>query len=238
MIHTNVLKLEPPYQIIAAGWHVGIQTATLIVTEDRTKETGHYSVVSHSHPIVSYGLKDFTMMSDELVQRIKTGRSDMCFRPEGAVWEKVEIRDVLCLGLAGVTKEISFENFLDLFFNMEMEGVEATIQSWKQMRLFFRKVETFCHDIEAIGITVGRPVKVDVKLVHEQNWDNLPVIDCSVIVNGTLIRCVDGSQPELVEGFIEEVNRIFKLRMKAEKITEIVDEMKKIIESRKENRYD
>lgn len=238
MIHTNVLKLEPPYQIIAAGWHVGIQTATLIVTEDKCEESGNYAFVSHSHPIVSYGLKDFTMMSDELAERIKTGRSDMCFRPEGAVWEKVEIRDVLCLGLAGVTKEISFENFLDLFFNMEMEGVEATIQSWKQMRLFFRKVETFCRDMESVGITVERPVKVDVQLVPEQIWDKLPVIDCSVIVNGTLIRCVDGSQPELVEGFIEELIRIFMLRIKAEKITEIVEEMKKTIESRKANRYD
>lgn len=238
MIHTNVLKLDTPYQIIAAGWHVGIQTATLIVTEDRTKETGHFAVVSHSHPIVSYGMKNPEAMSEDKIENVRKGDCSGLFRPEGAVWDKVEIRDVLCIGLAGVTKEISFENFLDLFFNMETEGVEATIQSWKQMRLFFRKVETFCHDIEAIGITVGRPVKVDVQLVPEQIWDKLPVIDCSVVLNGTLIRSVDGSQPELVEGFIEELNLILKLRMKAEKITEIVDGMKKNIESRKENRYD
>lgn len=36
MIQTQLLRLEPPYQIIAAGGNVGIQVATLIVTEDKT----------------------------------------------------------------------------------------------------------------------------------------------------------------------------------------------------------
>ena len=57
MIQTQLLRLDPPYQIISAGGRVGIQVATLIVTEDKTTEDGGYAVDTHSHPVVNYGLK-------------------------------------------------------------------------------------------------------------------------------------------------------------------------------------
>ena len=40
MIQTHLLKAEPPYQIISAAGQVGIQVATLIVTEDKSTEEG------------------------------------------------------------------------------------------------------------------------------------------------------------------------------------------------------
>ena len=39
MIQTQLLKLDPPYQIISANGYVGIQVATLIVAEE--KEAAH-----------------------------------------------------------------------------------------------------------------------------------------------------------------------------------------------------
>ena len=35
MIQTQLLKAAQPYQIISAGGQVGVQVATLIVTEDK-----------------------------------------------------------------------------------------------------------------------------------------------------------------------------------------------------------
>ena len=54
MIQTQLLRLDPPYQIISAGGQVGIQLATLIVTEEKTADEGQYVIDTHSHPVVSY----------------------------------------------------------------------------------------------------------------------------------------------------------------------------------------
>ena len=63
MIQTQLLKLDPPYQIISANGYVGIQVATLIVAEE--KEAAHVRLSTfsrsyieyHSYPVVNYGLK-------------------------------------------------------------------------------------------------------------------------------------------------------------------------------------
>ena len=62
MIQTQLLRLDPPYQIISAGGRVGIQIATLIVANEvdmSHNRFGHISnyVEYHSFPVVSYGLK-------------------------------------------------------------------------------------------------------------------------------------------------------------------------------------
>lgn len=102
MIQTQLLRLDPPYQIIFAAGQVGIQLATLIVTEEKTTADGQYAIDTHSHPVVNYGLKQGlerelkydNMLSPEQSQSFR-------LQPEGAVWNKVEISDIRVLGLAG-----------------------------------------------------------------------------------------------------------------------------------------
>lgn len=104
MIQTQLLKADKPYQIITAAGMVGIQVATLIVTEEKTEGIGSYFIDTHSHPVVNYGNKE------GLVEEMKYHK--YCppeeeyqyyqrLQPEGAVWNKVEIRDVRVLGLVG-----------------------------------------------------------------------------------------------------------------------------------------
>ena len=109
MIQTQLLKLDPPYQIIAAGGMVGIQLATLIVTEDKTEKDGTYAIDTHSHPVVSYsqkhGLENVVNLSNIRVR----------LAPEGAVWNKVEVSDIRVLGLAGrCNKSITMDEFITL----------------------------------------------------------------------------------------------------------------------------
>ena len=94
MIQTQLLKADKPYQIITAAGMVGIQVATLIVTEEKTEGIGSYFIDTHSHPVVNYGNKE------GLVEDLKYNR--YCppdeeyqyyqrLQPEGAVWNKVEL---------------------------------------------------------------------------------------------------------------------------------------------------
>lgn len=114
MIQTQLLRLDPPYQIISAGGQVGIQLATLIVTEEKSTESGEYVIDTHSHPVVSYGLKE------GLVEEFKYGSSypeEAAYRnsrlqPEGAVWNKVEVSDIRVLGIAGANnRPVSMDTF-------------------------------------------------------------------------------------------------------------------------------
>ena len=103
MIQTQLLKSDKPYQIISAAGMVGIQVATLIVTEDKTAEDGRYVIDTHSHPVVNYGNKDG--LKEDLKyyngSPMEEYRYNSRLQPEGAVWNKVEIRDVRVLGLVG-----------------------------------------------------------------------------------------------------------------------------------------
>lgn len=117
MIQTQLLRLDPPYQIISAGGQVGIQVATLIVTEDKSSTPGEYLIDTHSHPVVCYGLKD------GMVEELKYGSSfpdvvderNQRLQPEGAVWNKVEVSDIRVLGIAGAANyPVSLETFIYL----------------------------------------------------------------------------------------------------------------------------
>lgn len=110
MIQTQLLKLDPPYQIISARGYVGIQIATLIVTEQKEFSQNRFGHISnfieyHSYPVVNYGLKqgleeqmkyNNNHMDDEAEYAIRRR-----LQPEGAVWSGVEVKDVRVLGLAG-----------------------------------------------------------------------------------------------------------------------------------------
>ena len=123
MIQTQLLKADQPYQIICAAGQVGIQVATLIVTEDKMTAEG-YQVDTHSHPVVNYANKDglledlkyFSSNPDEEYRYYNR------MQPEGAVWNKVEVRDVRVLGLAGAKNiPISLDFFVILVPSISSE---------------------------------------------------------------------------------------------------------------------
>ena len=110
MIQTQLLRLDPPYQIICAKGRVGIQVATLIVVNEKDLSHNKHGFTSnwveyHSYPVVSYGLKQ------GLDEQMKYNNNPMDYeaewairrrlQPEGAVWSGVEVKDVRVLGLAG-----------------------------------------------------------------------------------------------------------------------------------------
>ena len=149
MIQTQLLQLDKPYQIISAGGQVGIQVATLIVTEEKQSEDGGYVIDTHSHPVVSYGLKE------GLVEEFNYGGSspdDMYKRnqrlqPEGAVWNKVEVRDIHVLGVAGAKNNmITINTFMLLipsaapFLPFERVWDEMTVSRISKLFFGFEQV--------------------------------------------------------------------------------------------------
>ena len=128
MIQTQLLRLDPPYQIISAGGRVGIQVATLIVVEDpspvaierRTgRALGYGPMKCNSYPVVNYGLKQ------GLDEQMKYQNNPFDYdaewairrrlQPEGAVWQGVDVKDVKVLGLAGEgNTPVGLEQFIYL----------------------------------------------------------------------------------------------------------------------------
>lgn len=96
MIQTQLLKLNPPYQIITCRGEVGMQIATLIVTEETRGEDGKYGITTHSHPVVTYVDKPLTKKTLEELPYKDDCWEDMALIPcgEGVVWDKVEANDV------------------------------------------------------------------------------------------------------------------------------------------------
>jgi len=126
MIQTQLLKSDKPYQIITAAGMVGIQVATLIVTEEKTAADGSYVIDTHSHPVVNYGNKE------GLTEELKYHNSGAdayedyliyCrLKPEAAVWNKVEVRDVRVLGLVGANNmPIDLEWFVSMIPSIPSE---------------------------------------------------------------------------------------------------------------------
>jgi len=149
MIQTQLLRLDPPYQIISAGGRVGIQVATLIVTEDKTTEDGDYAVDTHSHPVVNYGLKQgldealkYTSNPDDY--SIVTSR----FQPEGAVWNKVEVGDVYILGLAGREEKIGLRKFVSLVPVERIDGAPT----WNYRSL--TSMRFFGYELQKVGLSL------------------------------------------------------------------------------------
>lgn len=138
MIQTQLLRLDPPYQIISAGGRVGIQVATLIVTEEKMTQDGSYGIETHSHPVVNYGLKQgldeaLKYSSNPDDYSIVTSR----FQPEGAVWNKVEVGDVYILGLAGRNDKVGLRKFVSLVPVERIDGAPTwNYRSLTSMRFF------------------------------------------------------------------------------------------------------
>lgn len=96
MIQTQLLKLSPPYQIITCRGKVGMQIATLIVTEETRDEDGKYGITTHSHPVVTYVDKPLAKKTLETLSDNDDCWEDIALIPcgEGVVWDKVEVNDV------------------------------------------------------------------------------------------------------------------------------------------------
>lgn len=135
MIQTQLLKADRPYQIISAGGQVGIQVATLIITEDKMTAMGGYQIDTHSHPVVNYAVKD------NLTEDLKYWNGDpddewkytQRLQPEGAVWNKIEVRDVRVLGLVGAKNpSVDLEKFVSLVpsFSINSPMASPLIPMW------------------------------------------------------------------------------------------------------------
>ena len=157
MIHTQLLKSEKPYQIISAAGMVGIQVATLIVTEEKTAEDGSYSIDTHSHPVVNYASKEG--LTEEL--KYTTGFFDdyklvQRMQPEGAVWNKVEIRDITVLGLVGAQNfPVDISDFI---------GIVPSAISNHRIRLLWdntttTKIQNLFYSLERVGINISKEIK-------------------------------------------------------------------------------
>ena len=127
-----MLKSDQPYQIISAGGQVGVQVATLIVTEDKMTKEG-YQIDTHSHPVVNYAVKD------NLTEELNYWNGDPSdewkytqrLQPEGAVWNKVEVRDVRVLGLVGAKNPwVDLETFVSLIPSEYSIGLTSFFAIW------------------------------------------------------------------------------------------------------------
>ena len=151
MIQTQLLKCEKPFQIISAAGMVGIQVATLIVTEDKVDEDGKYLIDTHSHPVVNYGNKEG--LAEELKYRDSNPDNEYKYsqrlQPEGAVWNRVEVRDVQVLGLVGAKNiPVDLEKFIDLVPSL---GSDPTEHLWDKKT--GSKIYSLRYDLERAGLT-------------------------------------------------------------------------------------
>ena len=139
MIQTQLLRLDPPYQIISAKGRVGIQVATLIVVDESDLSHGRGFgtnwVEYHSYPVVSYGLKQ------GLDEQMKYNNNPLDYeaewairrrlQPEGAVWSGVEVKDVRVLGLAGAQNDPVDLGFFTFLIPTAM-GYDPTLHVWDE----------------------------------------------------------------------------------------------------------
>lgn len=160
MIQTQLLKSDKPYQIISAAGMVGIQVATLIVTEEKTLDDGRYIIDTHSHPVVNYASKeglveDLKYFKGDSSNPFETYEYTTRMQPEGAVWNKVEVRDVRVLGLVGANNfPVEIAEFMALVPSLTPDNPLAYLWDGttanKMSNLFF--------GLERFGIKVKKEV--------------------------------------------------------------------------------
>ena len=114
MIQTQLLRLEPPYQIIANGGEVALHVATLIVTQEKTDAKGRTRIETHCRPVVNYSRKEFFAESPQWLERHYSDEGSLVARTphpraEGTIWDQTDVAQVNVLGIAGVTTELSWK---------------------------------------------------------------------------------------------------------------------------------
>ena len=138
MIQTQLLRLDPPYQIISAKGRVGIQVATLIVVNETDMAHNRHGFVKnwvefHSYPVVSYGLKQGLDEQMKYYNNPLDEQAEWAIRrrlqPEGAVWSGVEVKDVRVLGLAGAQNK-PVELWLFIHLIPTVTGYDPALHVW------------------------------------------------------------------------------------------------------------
>ena len=177
MIQTHLLKLEPPYQIIACKGEIGVQIATLIVTEETRGENGEYGITTHSHPVVSYVEKP------TISKRISDSGDDndgeidalVVHNGEGVVWDKVECYQTTLVSLTDQKdRKMSCMDFCILAAPMLEETAFGGKWRGHQIAQFLSKVDdmgfTIINDEEreceiTLNVSKGYYVHHDGKMV-------------------------------------------------------------------------
>ena len=183
MIQTQLLRLDPPYQIICANGHVGIQVATLIVTKEEDPHNSRLGRITnfityHSYPVVNYGLKQGV---DELMKYNNNPLDNETdyeiyrrLRPEGAVWSGVEVKDVRVLGLAGA-KNDSIDLGLFMYLIPSARGFAPGSCVWDDLSIS-RIYETYS-GLGNVGLktsTLPMPYNTDNKFPIQLILDEVP----------------------------------------------------------------
>lgn len=113
MIQTQLLRLDPPYQIISYGGEVALHVATLIVTQETTDAKGKTKLETHCRPVVNYSRKEYFIENpQQLVRHLHFGMSPISGTPhmkgEGTIWDEADVANVTVLGIAGTTTELDW----------------------------------------------------------------------------------------------------------------------------------
>ena len=150
MIQTHLLKLDPPYQIITCRGEVGMQIATLVVTEETRDEDGNYGITTHSHPVVTYVDKPLIRKRLEAQPDANEFEDDPTILPrgEGVVWDKVEttMTKLVCMSDQTERKLTSY-GFCRLATDM-LEDI-ARSREWRGHRLM-----ELAANLEDLGVTI------------------------------------------------------------------------------------
>ena len=262
MIQTQLLKADQPYQIISAGGQVGIQVATLIVTEDKMAEDGSYVIDTHSHPVVNYASKEG--LTEAMKYYDGDPRNEYVYtqrlQPEGAVWNKIEVRDVRVLGLVGAKNlTVDMATFVSLVPSIASDDPSVAtggVRLWGEHTNV--KIRNLLFGLERVGLEcaknaealpydditknliielsidrdarVERMVRVDIR---EADWETWPPIP------GIAFRCRLGENPvECMTAIVKcmrELDQQFlragdNLRFVSNRFSEPTDESEKLLE--------
>ena len=200
MVQTQLLRLDPPYQIISAGGRVGIQIATLIVTNEidaRNNRFGHISnyIEYHSFPVVSYGLKQ------GLEEQMKYNNNPLDeeaswairrrLQPEGAVWSGVEVKDVRVLGLAGANNEPVELGFF-VYLIPTAYGYDPSLHVWDSIST--SRVYELYKGLSNVGLRT--PKLLNVSLSKENTFPIKIELENNPISDGYMVRVVLKEKPD------------------------------------------
>lgn len=215
MIQTQLLKLDPPYQIISANGHVGIQVATMIEAREIDMSRNRFGHIAnyieyHSYPVVNYGLKqgleEELKYNNDPTDDFAEYKINSRMQPEGAVWSGVEVKDVHVLGLAGAkNRAVTLDRFLSLV--PTIPGFDPNLCVWDTKstsclyELYF--------GLGKVGIET--PTLPEMFLNKKKNFSIRLQLERSPLSNGFLI-CVVINENPYVKNVWDNSNLIIEFR--------------------------